>query len=155
MDSQQKVTYLTRKTTCSNRKYDIIDLNKWFIQYILLQLPLFINMNNIFIWIGNPNPCLLRFRVVAGAFFLFKTHLFGKGVFCGLPKPCLLRFRLAAGASFFEKRHAFLKKCVFCQELIIFINVPTYRMVLRTARYCAGYSSFDKAIQPKGGTTGE
>ena len=32
----QKITYFTRKTTYSNRKFDIIDPNKWLILYLFL-----------------------------------------------------------------------------------------------------------------------
>ena len=37
---------------------------------ILMKKSIFINMDNIFMCFGNPNPCLLRFRLAASVFFL-------------------------------------------------------------------------------------
>ena len=36
---EQKITYFSRRTTYSNRKIDIIDNNKWLIQYHFFMYP--------------------------------------------------------------------------------------------------------------------
>ena len=115
---------------------------------IIINNPISININNIFICFGNPNPCLLRFRLAAGAFFFEKKSAFFEKARFGLPKPCLLRFRLAACVFvlFFE-RHAFLKKCVFfCKEtdfvgkylkyLTIFVNIYQCAYLPYGTAYC-------------------
>ena len=45
--------------------------------------PIFNDINTFFIWIGNPNPCLRRFRLAAGSLFCEKQHAFLKNnCFC-------------------------------------------------------------------------
>ena len=69
---------------------------------IIFNNTIFINICQYLINIGNPNPCLLRFRLAAGAFLFFeKGRAFFEKARFWVPKSCLLRFRLAAGAFCF------------------------------------------------------
>ena len=78
-------------------------------------------INNLFIWIGSPKPCL---RVVQSRrhFFFEKRFAFFEKARFGVPKPCLLRFRLAAVFCFFEKRRAFFEK-MFFQKPTFLVNI--------------------------------
>ena len=54
-----------------------IEYNGYIIGYLI---PILYNIKYIFyiifIWIGNPNPCLRRFRLAAGAFgSMVDTHI--------------------------------------------------------------------------------
>ena len=90
---------------------------------MIIQNAIFIHINSLFIWIGNPNPCLLRFRLAAGAFLFEKRRAFFEKACFGLPKPCLLRFRLAAGFKKTKTKTTclFEKMCVVLSKTNIFL----------------------------------
>ena len=112
-----------------------------------------IDINNIFEWIGNRNPCLLRFRLPAGVWkkeppFLKRRVLGSPSHVCyisGLPQSFFSKIRHAL----FEKGMFVTKNWHFWSILVkicpIFVNICqcTY---LPTIRYCVRIDHIDSRI---------
>ena len=92
-----------------NRQYMNIG-NRALFDTNLVWNQIFININCVFIWIGNPNNCLAE-QAAAGVFFLTKDAPFLKNRVLG-PQALFTAVQMAAGTFFLGNDMPFLKRSV-------------------------------------------